>query len=92
MDFHNSRPLIPRSGYYSVSGTDIRVIQTVHNCRLVCAVNVTHDEFCARECTSRILLQLDVQEGELQVRRAVAVLLERNAIGLIFTEVMFVPH
>lgn len=54
---------------------------------------VTLDEFCARAAIERInLLKLDVQGAELQVLRGGRRLLEKQAIDLIFTEIMFVPH
>lgn len=54
---------------------------------------VTLDDFCARAGIDRIhLLKLDVQGAELQVLRGGHRLLENQAIDLIFTEVMFVPH
>lgn len=53
----------------------------------------TLDEFCARAAIERInLLKLDVQGAELQVLRGGRQLLENQAIDLIFTEIMFVPH
>ena len=54
---------------------------------------VTLDEFCARAGIDRVhLLKLDVQGAELQVLRGGRRLLGTNAVDLIFTEVMFVPH
>lgn len=54
---------------------------------------VALDEFCIQAGISRInLLKLDVQGAELQVLRGGRRLLESQAVDLIFTEVMFVPH
>jgi FkbM family methyltransferase len=53
----------------------------------------TLDAFCAGNHVEHIsILKLDVQGGESMVLRGAERLLSREAIDMIFTEVMFVPH
>jgi FkbM family methyltransferase len=53
----------------------------------------TVDAFCERACISRIdIMKIDVQGAELLVLKGASAMLRREAIDLIFAEVMFVPH
>ena len=53
----------------------------------------TLDNVCTREGIERIdVLKLDVQGAELQVLRGGQTLLAKEAVDIIFIEVMFVPH
>jgi hypothetical protein len=53
----------------------------------------TLDAFCYRHSLDRInILKLDVQGAEGMVLRGAKGLLSQEAIDLVFTEVMFVPH
>jgi len=54
---------------------------------------LTLDSFCNRENISEIdILKLDVEGAETRVLRGASSKLRNKQIGLIFTEVMFVPH
>lgn len=54
---------------------------------------ITLDDFCRREGIEFVdLLKLDVQGAELEVLRGASNLLEKQGVGVIFTEVAFVPH
>lgn len=54
---------------------------------------VTLDRFCAEIGIDRIdILKMDIQGGELAALRGGEALLTQKRIGVIFTEVMFVPH
>jgi FkbM family methyltransferase len=53
---------------------------------------ITLDEFCRAEGLARIdLLKMDIQGGEAMALKGAAHLLERRAVRLIYTEVLFAP-
>lgn len=54
--------------------------------------SVTIDEFCEQEHIDRIdILKLDVQGGELDALKGAKGMLAKRSVGLIYTEVVFVP-
>ncbi len=56
------------------------------------AESITIGDFCRGERIPRIdILKLDIQGAELKALAGAAALLERRAIGIIYTEVLFVP-
>jgi FkbM family methyltransferase len=56
------------------------------------AQSITIADFCRGEGIPRIdILKLDIQGAELKALAGAAALLERRAIGIIYTEVLFVP-
>lgn len=57
-------------------------------------VDVTSlDEFAAENRIGSVaILKMDIQGGELAALRGAQGLLERGAIGVVYSEVMFVPH
>jgi len=54
---------------------------------------MTIDQFCKNESIPEInILKLDVEGAELMVLRGAIEMLSRHLIGIIYTEIMFVPH
>jgi FkbM family methyltransferase len=87
-EWHTRNSLLPRPAdgrrYYR-AGAELAPTLTVRA--------ETLDAFCAEHAVDHInILKLDVQGGETLVLRGAQGLLSREAIDLIFTEVMFVPH
>jgi FkbM family methyltransferase len=61
--------------------------------RQVTVETTTLDAFCAAREISRLdILKMDIQGGELKALHGASELLKREAIDVIFTEAMFVPH
>jgi len=76
----------PKSGarYYSNKAQNIGQIEVETK---------TLDTFCNRENISEIdILKLDVEGAEIKVLQGASEKLGKKHIGLIYTEVMFVPH
>jgi FkbM family methyltransferase len=86
--WHTRNSLLPRPSegrrYYR-AGSDLASSVTVQT--------ETLDAFCSQHGVDRInILKLDVQGAEGMVLRGAERLLTREAIDLVFTEVMFAPH
>jgi FkbM family methyltransferase len=87
-EWHTRNSLLPRPSegrrYYR-AGSDLAPSLTVQT--------ETLDAFCSQHGVDRInILKLDVQGAEGMVLKGAKGLLSQEAIDLVFTEVMFVPH
>jgi FkbM family methyltransferase len=86
--WHTRNSLLPRPSQgrrYYREGSELAPSVTVQTNTL--------DAFCSQHGVDRInILKLDVQGAEGMVLRGAERLLSREAIDLVFTEVMFVPH
>ncbi len=80
--FHNTMPLVSPSGYYSVSGTDIPAVQTVHNYRLLCPnALLFRDGAPCHDCVGRRVAWPGVQHACYRGSRgATAVVASMNAV------------
>jgi FkbM family methyltransferase len=59
---------------------------------VITAESVTVDEFCRREKIKYLdIMKMDIQGGELKVLHGSSELLKARRIGLIYTEVLFLP-
>jgi FkbM family methyltransferase len=59
---------------------------------IITVESVTIDEFCRREKIGRLdILKMDIQGGEVRALHGASELLKARRIGLIYTEVLFVP-
>ncbi len=80
--FHNTMPLVSPSGYYSVSGTDIPAVQTVHNYRLLCPnALLFRDGAPCHDCVGRRIAWPGVRHACYRGSRgATAVVATMNAV------------
>jgi FkbM family methyltransferase len=64
----------------------------MENTGVLTVESITVDEFCRRESIGHVdILKLDIQGGEVKAFRGAERMLSERRVGLVYTEVLFVP-